>query len=179
MFNKKQKQNKRTVPVLSGGSALCVHAVHRHCRLQVVRMRVQRVVVRVRVPVGVELVAEQCRRLRGSVQVQVVVVVANVDAGRKRVVVSRRILAVLLRAHGTVAWTQKRCAEDCVISQSFHSKLLGKFKILSKKILKYMFQSLKLNEEGSVAKQNSTVPAHVALSVMTPALRFNRNGKAP
>lgn len=71
------------------------------------RMGVQRVVVRVRVPVGVELVAEQCRRLRGSVQVQVVIVVANVNAGRKRVVVSRRILAVLLRAHGAVAWTQK------------------------------------------------------------------------
>lgn len=104
---KNKNKNKRTVPVLSGGSALCVHAVHRHRCLQVVRMRVQRVVVRVRVPVGVELVAEQCRRLRGSVQVQVVIVVANVNAGRKRVVVSRRILTVLLRAHGAVAWTQK------------------------------------------------------------------------
>lgn len=119
MFNKKQKQNKRTVPVLSGGSALCVHAVHRHRRLQVVCMRVQRVVVRVRVPVGVELVAEQCRRLRGSVQVQVVVVVANVDAGRKRVVVSRRILAVLLRAHGAVAWTQKEVQRMALFHNPF------------------------------------------------------------
>lgn len=83
-------------------SALGVHAVHRHSGLQVVR--VQRVVVHVRVPVGVELVAEQRRRLRGRVQVQVVVVVAHVDASRQRVVVAGRILAVLLRAHGAVTW---------------------------------------------------------------------------
>lgn len=76
--------------------------MHRHGGLQVVR--VQRVVVHVRVPVGVELVAEQRRRLGGRVQVQVVVVVAHVHAGRQRVVVAGRILAVLLRAHGAVTW---------------------------------------------------------------------------
>lgn len=64
----------------------------------------QRVMVHVRVPVRVELVAEQRRRLRGRVQVQVVVVVAHVDAGRQRVIVAGRILAVLLRAHGAVTW---------------------------------------------------------------------------
>lgn len=61
------------------GSALCVHTVHGDRSLQVVR--VQRVVVCVRVPVGVELVAEQRSRLGRRVQVQVVIVVTNIDAG--------------------------------------------------------------------------------------------------
>lgn len=88
-------------------SALRVHAVHGDRGLQVVRVRVQRVVVRMRVPVGVKLVAEQRGRLRRRVQVEVVIVVTNVDTGRERVVVSGRILAVLLRTHGAVAWRQK------------------------------------------------------------------------
>lgn len=66
----------------------------------------QGVVVCVRVSVGVKFVAEQGCRLRGRVQVQVVVVVSHVDPGRQRVVVSGRILAVLLGTHGAVTWTQ-------------------------------------------------------------------------
>lgn len=87
-----------------GASALGVHAVDGDGGLQVVC--VQGVVVCVRVSVGVKFVAEQGCRLRGRVQVQVVVVVSHVDPGRERVVVSGRILAVLLRAHGAVTWTQ-------------------------------------------------------------------------
>lgn len=67
----------------------------------------QRVVVRMRVSVGVKFVTEQRRRLRGRVQIEVVVVVSDVDAGRQRVVVSGRVLTVLLWTHGAVAWTQK------------------------------------------------------------------------
>lgn len=89
-------------------SALRVHAVHGDCGLQVVR--VQRVVVRMRVPVGVKFVAEQRGCLRRRVQVQVVVVVPDVNTGRERVVVSRWILAVLLWTHGAVAW--RRQGED-------------------------------------------------------------------
>lgn len=87
-------------------SALCVHAVHSNRRLQVVR--VQRVVVRMRVPVGVKFVAEQRGCLRRRVQIEVVIVVTNVDAGRERVVVSGWILAVLLWTHGAVAWKTRK-----------------------------------------------------------------------
>lgn len=91
-------------------SALCVHAVHGNCGLQVVR--VQWVVVCMRVPVGVKFVAEQCGCLRRRVQIEVVVVVTNVDAGRERVVVSRWILAVLLWTHGAVAWKTKHTCHE-------------------------------------------------------------------
>lgn len=102
-------------------SALCVHTVHGDRSLQVVRVRVQRVVVCVRVPVGVKLVAEQRGRLGRRVQVEVVIVVADVDAGRERVVVPGRILAVLLRTHGAVAWRQNKHMQRFV---SLHSLLL-------------------------------------------------------
>lgn len=86
-------------------SALCIHTVHSDCGLQVVR--VQWVVMRMRVPVGVKFVAEQRSCLRRRVQVQVVIVVPDVNTGRERVVVSRWILAVLLRTHGAVAWRRQ------------------------------------------------------------------------
>lgn len=67
----------------------------------------QRVVVRMRVSVRVKFVTEQRRSLRRRVQIKVVIMVSDVDAGRERVVVSGRVLAVLLWTHGAVAWTQK------------------------------------------------------------------------
>lgn len=61
------------------GLALGVHAVNGDCRLQVVCVRVQRV-ARVRVPVWVELVAEQCSGLGWCVQFQLLVMVSHIHS---------------------------------------------------------------------------------------------------
>lgn len=85
------------------GSALGIHAVHSDGSLEVMRVQVQGV-VRVGVPIGVELVAEKSSCLWRCVQVEVFVVIAHINACRKRIVVAGWVLAVLLRAHGAVTY---------------------------------------------------------------------------
>lgn len=71
-----------------------------------------------RVTIRVELVTEQSSRLRRCVQVQVVIVVTDINAGRQRIIVSGRIFAVLLWTHGTVAWTQTQEEEEFGVRES-------------------------------------------------------------
>lgn len=63
------------------GSALGVHAVHGDGRLEMVRVQVQGV-VRVGVPIGMKFMAEKSGCLRRSVQVEVLVVIAHINARR-------------------------------------------------------------------------------------------------
>lgn len=83
------------------GSALGIHAVHGDGSLEMMRVQVQGVVC-VRVPIRVELVAEKSSCLWRRVQVEVLIVVAHINARRERIIVAGRVLAVLLRAHGAV-----------------------------------------------------------------------------
>lgn len=61
------------------GSALGIHTVHGDGRLEMVRVQMQGV-VRVGVPIGMELMAQKSSCLWRRVQVEVLIVIAHINA---------------------------------------------------------------------------------------------------